>query len=92
MRQRAQNLERFSMNEKTRMTIAQSQARQIEAPLILRTASETITSYVSRFGHMGAYFAPKILITLREDGALDVQNGNFREMHYGHFARKPKAY
>jgi hypothetical protein len=23
-------------------------------------------------------------------GALDIQNGNFRELHYGHFARKPK--
>jgi hypothetical protein len=32
----------------------------------------------------------KILITRREDGALDIQNGNFREMHYGHVARKPK--
>jgi hypothetical protein len=33
---------------------------------------------------------PKILITRREDVALDIQNGNSREMHYGHFARKPK--
>jgi hypothetical protein len=32
---------------------------------------------------------PKILITRREDGALDFQSGNSREMHYGHFARKP---
>jgi hypothetical protein len=33
---------------------------------------------------------PKILITRREDGALDIQNGNFREKHYGQVARKPK--
>jgi hypothetical protein len=32
----------------------------------------------------------KILITRSEDGTLDTQNGNFRQMHYGHFARKPK--
>jgi hypothetical protein len=33
---------------------------------------------------------PKIFITRKEDGTLDIQNGNFRDMHYGHFARKPK--
>jgi hypothetical protein len=32
---------------------------------------------------------PKILITRREDAALDFQSGNIREMHCGHFARKP---
>jgi hypothetical protein len=33
---------------------------------------------------------PKIFITRWEDGTLDIQNGNFRDMHYGHFARKLK--
>jgi hypothetical protein len=33
---------------------------------------------------------PKIFISRREDGTLDIQNGNFCDMHYGHFARKPK--